>query len=374
MKTYKYKFRDQSNCIRIGNLLDDMWQVHEYFHKWQRQRYKDGLPYANYHAMSCHLTELKRTTHPHWRALPSQAIQEELRRIHIAYERFFNKLGGRPHIKRRHKFKSITFPGQAGWELKNNRITLNFRKWEKGKWCYDRVPYTFFKHRQWHGCIRRITIKRDNCGDSWLCLITNYTDMERLPTTGESVGADFGMKDAFLTLSNGEKIQSPQFLKQALTKLRSLNKSLSRKVKGSGNWWRVVRQIARLYRHITNQRKDWHWKLATDLCERFDTLVTETLNLAGMKRLWGRKVSDLAFYQFVEMLRYKCFKHKREFRQAGQWTATTKPCSDCGYHNKDLTLSDRQWICPECGSHHDRDVNAAINILRAACDPVVEQM
>ena len=365
MKTYKYKFGDQSNCIRIGNLLDDMWQVHEYFHKWQRQRYKDRLPYANYPAMCAHLTELKRTTHPHWNALPSQAIQQELRRIADAYERFFNKLGGRPHIKPRHKFKSITFPGSAGWELKNNRITLNFRKWDKGKWRYDRVAYTFQKHRQWHGSIRRITIKRDNCGNYWLYIVTNYTDMKRLPTTGESVGADFGMKDAYLTLSTGEKKQHPQPLKSNLNKLRSLNKALSRKQKGSNGWWRCVRQLAGLYQKITNQRKDFHWQLATDLCKSFDTIVLETLNLDGMKRLWGRKVSDLAFYQFVEILKYKCGKHKRLLKQIGQWTATTKPCSDCGYHNETLTLSDRQWTCPKCGSHHDRDINAAINILRA---------
>ena len=366
MKTYKYKFGDQSNTIRIGNLLDDMWQVHEYFHKWQRQRYKDGLPYASYNAMSAHVTDLKRTTHPHWNALPSQAIQQELRRIDEAYDRFFNKLGGRPKIKKRlHKFKSITFPGSAGWDLKNNRISITFRKWEEGKWRYDRVPYTFHKHRQWHGSINRITIKRDNCGDYYLCLITDYTDMKRLPTTGQSVGADFGMKDAYLTLSTGEKKQHPQPLKQSLKKLHTLNKSLSRKQKGSKGWWRCVRAIARLYRKITNQRKDFHWQLASELCKRFDTIAIETLNLAGMKRLWGRKVSDLAFYQFVEILKYKCSKHKRELRQVGQWTATTKPCSDCGFHNENLTLNHRQWICPECGSHHDRDINAAINILRA---------
>ena len=365
MKTYKYKFGDQSNCIRLGNLLDDMWQVHEYFHKWQRHRYKDGLPYANYAAMCAHLTELKRTTYPHWNALPSQAIQQELKRIDAAYQRFFNKLGGRPHIKPRHKFKSMTFPGPSGWDLKNNRITLNFRKWDSGKWRYDRVSYTFHKHRQWHGCISRITIKRDACGDYWLYLLTDYTDMKRLPTTGESVGADFGMKDAFLTLSTGEKKQHPQPLKHSLNQLRTLSKTLSRKVKGSNGWWRCVRQLARLYRKITNQRKDFHWQLATDLCKSFDTIVIETLNLDGMKRLWGRKVSDLAFYQFVEILKYKCSKHKRKFVQVGQWTPTTKPCSDCGYHNENLTLNDRQWICLECGSHHDRDINAAINILRA---------
>ncbi len=365
MKTYKYPLGKQSNTIRIGNLLDDMWQVHDYFHKWQDQRYREGLPYADYHAMSAHLTDLKQTTHPHWNALPSQAIQEELIRIDNAYVRFFKKLGGKPKRKPRHKFKSITYPGSAGWSLKNNRITITFRKWEKGKWRYDRVAYTFHKHRQWHGTIARITIKRDSCGGYWLCLTTTYTDFRPLPATGKSVGADFGMKDAYLTLSTGEKIQHPQPLKQNLNKLRSLNKALSGKQKGSNGWWRCVRQIARLYREVSDQRKDFHWQLASKLCKKFDTIVLETLNLDGMKRLWGRKVSDLAFYQFVEILRYKCSKHKRLFKEINQWTATTKPCSTCGFHNENLTLKDRQWTCPECGSDHDRDINAAINILRA---------
>ena len=364
MKTYKYPFYDQSNCIRLGNLLDDMWQVHAYFHKWQRQRYKNGLPYANHAAMCAHVTELKRTTHRHWKALPSQAIQEELKRIHLAYDRFFKKLGGRPKIKRKHKFKSFTLK-QAGWSLKDNRLTLNFRKWNNGKWRHDKVAYTLYKHRDFYGNISRITIKRDNCGDYWLYILTDFVETKPLPTTGKSVGADFGMKDAYLTLSTGEKKQHPQPLKQSLKKLRSLNKALSRKQKGSNGWWRCVRQLARLYRKISNQRKDFQWQLASELCKRFDTIAIETLNLAGMKRLWGRKVSDLAFYQFVELLKYKCSKHKRHFVQIGQWTASTKPCSDCGFHNENLTLSDRQWTCPECGSHHDRDINAAINILRA---------
>ena len=366
MKTYKYKIYNQSNTIRIGNLLDDMWQVHAYFHKWQDQRYKDGLSYANYAVMCEHVKDLKRSTHPHWKSLPSQAIQAELERIDNAYQRFFNKLGGKPHIKPRHKFKSITLK-QTGYKLTNNHITLTFRKWNPRtrKWQFDKVPYAFHKHRQWHGTLARITIKRDNCSDYWLCLTTTYTDFKPLPATGQSVGADFGMKDAYLTLSTGEKIQHPQPLKQSLNKLRSLNKALSRKIKGSNGWWRCVRQLAQLYRKISNQRKDFHWQLASKLCKKFDTIVLETLNLDGMKRLWGRKVSDLAFYQFVEILKYKCEKHKRELRQVGQWTTTTKPCSDCGFHNQNLTLSDRQWTCPECGSHHDRDINAAINILRA---------
>ena len=370
MRTYKYPIRKHPKNKGLGHLLDDLHEVHKYFHLWQRQRYKDGLPYANYHAMSAHLTELKKTTHPHWKSLPSQAIQCELKRIDAGYKRFFNKEGSRPHIKPKHKFKSITFPGVSGWQLEDNHIITTFREWDAGKrkWIRKPTPFTFHKHRDWRpGDIQQITIKRDTCGDYWLCILTDDTSTEPLPTTGESVGeTDFGMKDAYLTLSTGEKIQSPQFLKQSLKHLRMLNKNLSRKKKGSNNWWRAVRELAILYRKVARQRLDWHWKLATDLCRRFDTLAFEKLNIDGMKRLWGRKVSDLAFGQLVALLKYKCIKHSREFLQVGQWTATSKPCSDCGFHNENLTLSDRQWICPKCGSHHDRDVNAAINILRLA--------
>ena len=91
----------------------------------------------------------------------------------------------------------------------------------------------------------------------------------------------------------------------------------------------------------------------------------ETLNIEGMKRLWDRKISDLAFYQFIEILKFKSIKHDRQLIQIGQWTATTKPCSDCGHRNDTLELNDRQWTYQKCGSHHDRDVHAAINISQA---------
>ena len=100
MKTYKYPLGKQSNTIRIGNLLDDMWQVHIYFHEWQRQRYKDGLPYVNFEGMCDHVKLMKETTHPHWQALPSQAIQQELKRIHKAYDRFLRNLVADPRSKR----------------------------------------------------------------------------------------------------------------------------------------------------------------------------------------------------------------------------------------------------------------------------------
>ena len=373
-RTYKYQLREHPQNMRLGNMLDDLCDVHNHFLKLENRYYRIYGKYAGRWRLQPHLTNLLKRTHQHWAWIPRDTLDAVIVNIHRGFERFFDIPGtGRPKHKRRGKLRSAKF--QSGYLLEKGRVRLSFREWdEPSQSCkFNKRWFLFHQHREWRGTVRYVQILRDAMGTYWIYIITDDASKAFLPATDESVGADFGL-ETYLTLSTGEKIQHPQPLKKSLSELRTLNKALSRKVRGSGNWWRCVREIARLYRHIANQRKDWHFKLATDLCEKFDTIVLETLNLDGMKRLWGRKVSDLAFYQFVEILKFKCFKHNREFLKMGQWTPTTQPCSDCGYHNKDLTLSDRQWTCPKCGSYHDRDVNAAINILRAACGPVVEQL
>ena len=360
--------------MRIGNMLDDLGDVHNHFLKLENRYYRRYGKYAGRYRLQPHLTNLLKRTKKHWAWIPRDTLDAVIIRLHISFQRFFDIVGvGRPKYKKRGKYRSAKF--QSGYLLEEGRVRLSFKAWDapSQSFKFHKRWFSFHQHRDWKGNVRYIQILRDAVGTYWLYVVTDDTSKEVLPATGESVGADFGMKDAFLTLNTGEKIQSPQFLKQSLKELRTLNKALSRKVKGSNNWWRCLRQLTWLYRKVSNQRKDWHWKLGTDLCRRFDLIAIETLNLRGMKRLWGRKVSDLSFGQFVEILKFKCFKHNREFRQVGQWTPTTKPCSDCGYHNENLSLSDRQWTCPECGSHHDRDVNAAINILRAARGPSVER-
>ena len=364
-KTYKFKLQNQSNTIKIGNLLDDMYHIHVHVMKLQRRYYRMFGKNISAWTMTQHITKLKKRTKPHWNQLPSQVVQDVVLRMGKAYDAFFQNIKerkegkttrkvGRPHIKPQHKYNSMTFT-QAGYVLENNRIKIK---------CID-TWFSFHKHREIEGTIKTITIKRDNCGDYWICFsCDNVDDSEPKPKTGKRAGFDFGLK-TFLTTSDGDKINSPQFLKKSLNTLKSLNKSLSRKIKGSGNWYRAKRALARQYRKVTWQRLDWQWKLATKLCTEYDTLVFENLSLEGMKRLWGRKISDLSFYQFIQIIEQKCIKHHKTFIQIGTWTATTKPCSNCGYYNKDLTLKDRQWTCSECGSHHDRDINAAINIKQA---------
>ena len=371
-RTYKYQIREHPQNMRLGNMLDDLCDVHNHFLKLEKRYYRIYGKYAGRYRLQPHLTKLLQHTKRHWAWIPRDTLDAVIIRLDTTYQRFFDGLGGLPKFKRKDRYRSAKF--QTGYKLENGRIRLSFKAWDEPSQSlkFNKRWFSFHHHRDWKGIVGYIQILRDAVGTYWLYIVTDDSTTEPYPATGQSVGIDFGM-DTYLTLNTGEKNQHPQPLKHSLNELRTLNKALSRKVRGSHNWWRAVHQLVRLYRHIANQRKDWHWKLATDLCRRFDTIAIETLNLEGnLKRLWGRKVSDLSFGQFVEILKFKCSKHSREFLQVGQWTATTKPCSDCGYHNENLSLSDRQWICPECGSHHDRDVNAAINILRAARGPSVE--
>ena len=364
-KSYRFKLQSQKNVIKLGNMIDDMWQIHVHIMCLSRRYYRMFGKNLSPYRINAHIAKLKKRTKPHWADLPSQVVQDVVLRYGKSQAAFFENIKdrkagkthrkvGRPKIKPRHKYTSMTFT-QAGYKLQGNRIKIN---------CID-TWFSFHKHRDFTGRIKTITIKRDGCGEYWIYFsCEDVDDSEPKPKTGKSAGFDYGNK-TFLTSDAGDKIQSPQFLKQSLKTLRSLNKALSRKVKGSGNWYRAGRALARLHRKIARQRLDWQWKLATDLCTEFDTLCFETLNLDGMKRLWGRKVSDHAFYQFLRILEQKCAKHEKKLVKISQWTATTKPCHRCGYRNENLTLDDRQWRCPECGSHHDRDVNAAMNIKRA---------
>ena len=118
------------------------------------------------------------------------------------------------------------------------------------------------------------------------------------------------------------------------------------------------------HERIYNLRDDWQWKLCHELCRKYDIICIEDLSIEGMKRLWGRKVSDLAFSEFVKKLEQVAFKYGCEIRKVDRYYASSKTCRHCGYVNKELSLRDRQWVCPECGAFLDRDLNAAMNIVR----------
>ena len=189
------------------------------------------------------------------------------------------------------------------------------------------------------------------------------------PKTDKQVGIDLGITD-LATLSNGEKIQAPKPLKAKLNKLKRLSKSLSRKQKGSKNREKAKTKLSRLHFKISCIRKDFLHKLTSNLVKRFDTICIENLNVKGMvknKRL-SRAISDLGFYELKRQLIYKANIHNKTVKELDRFYPSSKTCSNCGFimDKADLTLAIRNWTCPNCQTHHDRDVNASINILNQA--------
>ena len=369
--TYKYEIYHQKNTILLGNLLDDLHEVHKHFLTLCKRYYRIYKKYPGKYSLTRHLTKLKKLSkYKHWNQLPSQALQDLIFRIDRGYQQFFKYLKNKkkgiqglqkvspPKYKKKHKYWSLTLSYPAGYKIEDNRIYIGCLK----KW------FTFWKSRSYNGNIKTITIKRDKVGDYYLCIVTDKgPDTEFLAMTDRSVGLDFGMK-TFLTTSDGYGIESPQFFKQAEKEIRKANRSLSKKQKktkdkrASNNYYRALRHLQRVHKKVANKREDWFWKLAKRLVTKYDIIGIEDLNIEGMKRLWGKKISDLAFSTFATILEWMCNKYGKKLIKIGRWTPTSKPCNSCGYLNKDLKISDRSWTCPECNLTHDRDINAAINI------------
>lgn len=192
-------------------------------------------------------------------------------------------------------------------------------------------------------------------------VVDDCFELEVKSTTGKIAGFDFGL-NTFLTCSDGSKIESPQFLKQSLNIVKKASKHHSKKLKGSANRERARKNLVRKHEDIANSRRDWFWKLGHELTNRFDVLCFETLNLRGMQRLWGRKISDLAFGEFIQILEWVSKKKGKQLVFIDRWYPSSKTCFNCGHVLESLDLSVREWRCPSCQSVNGRDENAAKNI------------
>ena len=363
MKTYKFKLYSNHGNRDLHKTIDGHAHVWNHCVALQRRYYAIYGKYISKFRLINHTSKLKRLPQfAHWNQLPSQSIQDVAARIDKGYKAMFEarakgKPWGRPRFKPRRKYKSFTLL-QAGWEL------LNSNKIRIGK-----CVYQYFKSRDIFGNPKRCTIKRDGIGDIYICVLTDYEDgdLNRV-MTGKIAGFDFGLK-RFLTGSNGHDIESPQFFKRSINAVKRTNGNHSRKKKRSCNRERARLDLARKHRKIANQREDFHWKLAHQLTDEYDEIRIEDLNLKGMKALWGRKVSDLGFADFVKKLVYIASKKGVKITFIDKWYPTSKTCSVCGAVNEALNLRDRNWQCNDCGTVHDRDRNAAINIFRVGASP-----
>lgn len=282
----------------------------------------------------------------------SQVLQEVTDRVFNAYDGFFKLGKGFPKFARKGQYQSFTF--KQGVKISPTHVQLPK---------FGKVKYR--NSQECSGQIKRATVRE--CADGWYVCLCVETDIEHLPGHGtavnqNSIGIDVGIKNLLVT-SNGETVENPKHLYKAERKLKRLQRSVSRKKKGSANRKKAVKKLALQHQKVANTRKNFQHKLTTRLIRENQSISVEQLQIKNMlaNHNLAKSISDAGWYQLTQMLEYKARWYGRSFEKVSA-RYTSQDCSVCNHRNTELTLSVREWVCPTCGTIHDRDVNAAQNI------------
>lgn len=284
----------------------------------------------------------------------AQSLQMSLRNLDNAYTNFFRGKGF-PKFKSKRSKQSIQLPQGVKVDFENNKLFLP--KLKQVDCIFDRI----FK-----GNIKTTTVSRTTTNKYFVSiLVDNEKDLPNKKKIKEStsIGIDLGITN-FAILSNGQKIDNPHFLKRKEKQLSIEQRSLSRRIKGSNRREKQRLKVSLLHEKITNQRKDYLQKVSTSIIKNYDTIILEDLSVKDMmqNRILSKAIGEIGWSQFVSYLKYKGEWYGKNIIQIGRFEPSSKICSHCGTINKELKLSDRNWQCKSCGTSHDRDINAAINI------------
>ena len=325
MISFEYNIYRSKNTVWIDRMLSECCLVWNHALDLQKRYYRLYGKYISLNKIQKHFAKrFKR------HLLHSQTVQEILERLDKSYKRFFKKISKRPpKFKRRKEFSSFVFK-QGGFKLNGNTIRIN---------SINRI-FKFSFSRNYEGNVKQVRFKR----------LRNNRYI------------DFGLR-TYLTLSDGKRYDNPLFFKEYIKDIRLANRRLSRAKKGSNNRKRRLFELDQIYYRIKNWRDDFQWKLAHDLCRSYDAIFIEDLNIEAMRRLWGRKISDLSHSSFINKLIYVASKYDVKVHKIDRFYPSSKTCG-CGYIHKGLNLKDRTWECPCCHRINDRDLLAAKNILR----------
>ena len=288
----------------------------------------------------------------------SQALLASIKKLDIAFKNFFQHKAGFPKYKSKYSKQTYQCPGNTrriDWD--NSTLTIPKIK---------DIPIVL--SGQFKGKIKTVTISKTPTNKYYASmLIDNDKKLPKKQPIKESttIGIDLGLTH-FAILSNGEKIDNPKYLREAMDRLKVLQRRLSKKVKGSNNRNKARLRVAIRHEKITNQREDFLNKLSYKLTHdsQVGTISVENLSVSNMLKnhKLAQAITDVSWGKFLKMLEYKCKWYGINFVKIGKFEPSSKLCSNCGTVNKTLTLADREWLCAECGTLHDRDINAAKNI------------
>lgn len=355
MKVRLYPTREQEELIQ--KTFGCCRYVYNHFLALRKEVYETSGQTLNFFSCSNKLTELKREL-PWLSEVDSKALVQTLRNLDRAYQNFFRRVKqggvpGYPQFKRRSDNRKSYRTQKAS--VLDGKIKLPKLGDVK---CRGEYPVD--------GRIISATVSQEPSG-KYFCALC-YTDavVPVFPETGESVGVDLGIKDLAIT-SDGDKYPNGKYLAGSERRLKHLQRALSRKQKGSANRNKARLKVAKLHERIANQRRDCIQKTTTDLIRRYDTVCIEDLNVSGMEKNHhlAKAVTDASMSEVRRELDYKAFWNGRTISVIDRFYPSSQLCSACGYQNPDTKdLGVRSWTCPECGTEHDRDVNAARNILK----------
>ena len=361
-KTYKYKLYQSKKNKKLNQQIDIAGLIYNHCIALHKRYYRLTGKHLNKFQLMKHITKIKKKEkYKHWNLLGSQAIQDIVERIDKAYQLFFRNLKqgvktSPPKFKKVKKYKSFTLK-QAGWQYIDDNLIKIGKKVHK-----------FSKSRELPDNIKTVTIKRDPLGDLYLCFVVK----EEIEVPGRqcesSVGLDFGLQ-TFLVTSDGTRYDAPLYYDQKLKELKKTQKALSLKQKGSHSREKARQKVFRLHKKVVNQRRDYFFKLAHELTDKYRVIFIEDLNMKAMQQQWGKKIQDLGYSTFINILKYIAKIKGSEVVKVDRFYPSSKVCSKCGEINQSLKLSDRTFKCG-CGLTIDRDLNAAINIQWAGHRPL----
>jgi putative transposase len=285
----------------------------------------------------------------------SQSLQQSITHLDNAFTKFFKGQADFPNFKKKSARQSFNIPQNVIVDFDNNKLIIP--KFKKG--------IKIILHRVFKGIIKQATISKTPTGKYFVSILVEnniVTPIKSNITINNTIGIDLGIK-SFLVTSDGLRFDNPKFFKKSESRLKYIQSKYS-KYKGK----RTKHRLNILYEYVTNQRKDYLNKISTQLIKSHDSVATENLNIKGMlqNHNLSQSISDVGWGMFVDMLKYKSEWYGKNILQIGRFEPSSKTCHICGNINKELELKDREWICNGCGTVHDRDFNAAINIKNFA--------